>query len=309
MTTANRGAAQARPRAPAPRLSLLDGALVLVMILWAGHYAVAKAAIDVLPPMVYNALRFSLAAVAVGTFLKATGHRLVLPRREWGAIIRAAFLSFALYQWFFINGLRHTAVSNSVLITTAAPVWLVLYNIWRRRERGSRRIYTGVIMALGGVLVVIVSRYTGAFDFGGENILGDALMIISTFLWALMILALREPLSNNPAMVTNFWTLVWGGVFGTLLAVPDLVVLDWSLLNTDVVLAILYASLLAVAFAGTLWTIGLQRLGSSRTAIYVNIQPVAAAMIAVLFLGEPFTPWLVIGIVLVLVGMWRLRLG
>ncbi|MCC7207561.1 MAG: DMT family transporter [Anaerolineae bacterium] len=286
-----------------------DVALVVTMFLWATHYSVAKAAIDILPPFVYNGMRFVLGALALGVYLKATGHRLAMPRTEWRAIILVGFLSFVCYQAFFMNGLRHTVVSHSVLISTTAPALLVMYNVLRGHDRGTRRLYAGVLLALGGVLLVIVSRYAGQFDFGSDTLLGDVLSVIAAFVWVYATLKTRKPLENNPAQVTNFWIVLWGAFFAMIIAVPDALAYDWSTFSWAAVGAIVYASIFAVAISGTLWSVGLQKLGASRAAVYLNIQPVAAALIAILFLGEPLTIWLVIGTALALLGMWLVRLG
>lgn len=286
-----------------------DLSLIVVMVLWGAHYSVAKAAIDVLPPFVYNGVRFVLGAGALGVYLKATGHGLRLPRAEWSSIILVGFLSFVLYQSFFINGLQRTVVSNSVLISTTAPALLVIYNVLRGHERGTRRLYTGVLLALGGVLLVIISRYAGQFEFGVNTLLGDILSIVAAFVWVFATLRTRKPLENNPALITNFWIVLWGAFFALIVAIPDALAYDWSRMTWGTVGAILYASVFAVAIAGTLWIVALQRLGASRAAIYLNVQPVAAALIAILFLGEPLTIWLVIGTALVLLGMWLVRLG
>jgi len=290
-------------------LTLADGMLVLVMFIWGTHYSVAKAAVDVLPPFLYNALRFSVAAITVGISLRVSNVKLTLPRREWLPIIKVGFLSFVVYQVFFMQGLRNTVVAHSVLIITAAPIGVVLFNIARKRERGSKRIYLGMVLAVGGVLAVILSRYAGQFDFGSSTLLGDGLTIISAVIWVLATLALRGVLDQNPALVANFWSLAWGALFALILGIPDALNFNWSSIQPGIILAILYSAVVSIGFAGTLWAYGLKRLGSSRASLFLNLQPIIAAGVAILFLGEPFTIWLVLGMSLVLFGMWQIRRG
>jgi drug/metabolite transporter (DMT)-like permease len=44
-------------------------------------------------------------------------------------------------------------------------------------------------------------------------------------------------------------------------------------------------------------------LGTTRTTVYTYLQPIVAAVTAILFLGESFTLWLVVGAALVLIGL------
>jgi drug/metabolite transporter (DMT)-like permease len=120
---------------------------------------------------------------------------------------------------------------------------------------------------------------------------------------------MRKPMARNPVIVASFWMLCSGSLIAGVLAVPDALRYDWSRVDAATLVAVCYSAWVAIVIAGTIWNTGLARLGSSRTAIYVNLQPIIAALTAAIFLGEPFTVWLVLGTALVLAGMWRLRLG
>src|SRR5262245_31035093 len=75
------------------RLTVLDWLLVLTMFLWATNYSVAKAALAILPPHVFNLLRFSLGGLTLTIVLKASRVNMALPRREWLPIIGLAFMN------------------------------------------------------------------------------------------------------------------------------------------------------------------------------------------------------------------------
>jgi drug/metabolite transporter (DMT)-like permease len=50
----------------------------------------------------------------------------------------------------------------------------------------------------------------------------------------------------------------------------------------------------------------IERIGASLTAQAGTIGPLSTILLAVLLLGEKFTPWIAAGTVLVLVGIWLL---
>ncbi len=78
---------------------------------------------------------------------------------------------------------------------------------------------------------------------------------------------------------------------------------------TDVIRGIVYSGVISIAGAGTIWSFGIKRLGTSRTALYMSLQPIMAAIIAAIFLGELLTLGLFLGTALVLTGMWLVRRG
>src|SRR5262249_34442880 len=153
--------------------------------------------------------------------------KLVLPRREWLPLIGVSFLGNAVYQALFLNGLHNTSVAHSVLITTIAPIGVVLYNIWRKKERGSRRVALGIVLALGGGATVIISLYAGVLVFGSGLLSGEGLMLVCTVFWVINTLALAPPLERNSALAASFWMLFWGILFAAILALPDFLRFDW----------------------------------------------------------------------------------
>ncbi|GAB4546203.1 MAG: DMT family transporter [Anaerolineae bacterium] len=294
---------------PPARFTTMDGLLVLTMIIWGTHYSVAKVAVDTLPPFVFNAFRLSIGVGMSFILLKASGEKLTISRRAIPRLVITALLLYGAYQLAFLNGLRLTVVSHSVLINSIAPAGVVLANIFLKRERGTRRIYLGMAMALIGVVVVVLSRFSDNLGFADTTLYGDLLTFLGVLLWIVITLSMRTLMSNNPVLATSFWMLVCGVCIVYVIALPDLMVFDWSTLDWGIVAAIVFSGAIAMSLAGTLWNLGLRKLGASRTANYVNLQPIVAAIFAALFLNEALTVWLIIGICLVLYGMSRVQLG
>jgi drug/metabolite transporter (DMT)-like permease len=49
---------------------------------------------------------------------------------------------------------------------------------------------------------------------------------------------------------------------------------------------------------------GVELIGPGRAGLFVNLVPIFGALLAVLILGEPFTAYHAVGLVLVLGGIW-----
>jgi drug/metabolite transporter (DMT)-like permease len=50
----------------------------------------------------------------------------------------------------------------------------------------------------------------------------------------------------------------------------------------------------------------IERIGATLTAQAGTVGPLSTILMAAVFLGEPFTPWIAAGTVLVLAGVWLL---
>jgi drug/metabolite transporter (DMT)-like permease len=107
---------------------------------------------------------------------------------------------------------------------------------------------------------------------------------------------------HGPATVTAYAML-----FGTLLVLP------WALLeglapavgrlDGRVLAAVVFLGVPGGAVAFLLWTVALSRLTPTRVAVYVNLNPLVAALLGVLLLAERRSGQFVLGFAAVLGGV------
>ena len=140
---------------------------------------------------------------------------------------------------------------------------------------------------------------------GGDamRLVGDGLLLLTGLLGAVYgLLAKRVLAVDSPATVTT-----WAMLFGAVLLLPVAVVeglfpaigrLDGQLLGVVVFLGVLGG---AAAFL--LWTWALSRLTPTQVAVYVNLNPVVAALLGVMLLGERRSGLFLLGFVAVVAGV------
>jgi drug/metabolite transporter (DMT)-like permease len=286
-----------------------DLALILTAVFWGSNFVTLKAAQAMVPIFVFGSMRMTLGAIFVGIILKLSGERMRLARADVPVLLKVAFFGNIVYQFFFLNGLNQTTAANSVLILSASPVLLVLFNWLRGKDRLGRIGLLGAALAFIGVLVVVISRYAGQLAAGDATLLGDALTVIACVIWVFSILVSQQPLERMPVLYFTFWNLVFIALFNYLLALPDALRMNWSTVNPTVFLLVLFSALTATTISSLFWNRGIKRVGPSRTVVYSNLQPIVTAVVANIFLGEPFTVWLVIGTSLVIGGVLLVKRG
>ena len=71
---------------------------------------------------------------------------------------------------------------------------------------------------------------------------------------------------------------------------------------------ILYSAVFSLVAAYVIWYTAVRELGSSHTAIYQNVVPIVAMIVATFFLHEPMTAVKVYGAIAVLAGVLLTRL-
>ena len=64
---------------------------------------------------------------------------------------------------------------------------------------------------------------------------------------------------------------------------------DWAAISRTSWMLMVASSLLALAFSYMVWYTAVQKIGSARTAVYSNLTPIVAMIVAAVWLGEQIT--------------------
>lgn len=133
---------------------------------------------------------------------------------------------------------------------------------------------------------------------------GDLVALSAAFGWAGTTVLARHISRSIPA--------VWYNALRILIAaVAMLAVLPWTLGHTDLTqvsgfafLLLFISVLTGFAFGDTAFYEGMRRIGVARAAPIAGCHPLVTALLAVIFLNEPVTIWLVAGVIVIGAGVW-----
>src|ERR1044071_3066729 len=99
----------------APGFWLVDASLFLMALIWGVNFVVMKFATGVLPPLPFNAVRVSLAAVTL-MILGSIRKRPWPDRRRTLVLLGLGVLGNGIYQMFFIKGVSLTRAGDAALL-------------------------------------------------------------------------------------------------------------------------------------------------------------------------------------------------
>lgn len=292
--------------APAIPFGLTDVALLGVALIWGANFVVIKAAVAQFDPLVFTALRFTL---ATGVLMAASLPALRaarFPRRIWVQLGLLALVGNVLYQPAATLGLNYTTATNAALIVSTAPAWVAVLGHFFGVERLGPRAWFGVALSALGLGLVVIGDGQG-FSLARENMLGNLFSLAAALGWAGSTLMMRPLVLrySAPSVVALSNFLAIPALL--LLAVPGFRAQAWASLSLTGWAQLVLSALLAICLAYTVWARGVQRLGAARTALYGNLVPVFAALAGLLFLGERLAWPQIAGAALVLVGIGLAR--
>ncbi len=135
------------------------------------------------------------------------------------------------------------------------------------------------------------------------------LVLASTVAWALYTVLARPLLQRYSSLKVTGLSMLAGTPGIILAAAPEWQRQNWGAVPWQGWSGIAYSAVLAVSLSYVVWNAGIKIVGSARTAIYGNLQPVAAMSIGWLWLGEGLGWWQVIGAAVIVSGVFLTRLG
>jgi drug/metabolite transporter (DMT)-like permease len=284
------------PAATPRRTTLLaTGALLAVTACWGSTFFLIHDLLERVPTLDFLAIRFAIASLTLILLAPRALGRLTRESRRQAVVLGCLYGGAQILQ---TAGLAETPASVSGFITgmyvVATPVFAAL--ILRTRIGGIT--WAAVAVAMVGL---------GVLTLGGLSVgYGEALIFVAAMIYALHIVGLGAWSTPQEALGMSIVQLVVITVICTLCTASNGIVLPTRL---DDWLSILYMAVFAGAAAMIGQTWAQAHLPPTRAAIIMSMEPVFAALFAVLLGGESMTLRMVFGGLLVLTAMLMAELG
>lgn len=279
-----------------------------MVVIWGSNYSIVKSALTDIPPVAFNGLRLTIASAIFLVVLAWRSSR--APKSSKRPLLRStnlwilALVGHTAYQVLFIEALALTSAANSALIIGCTPIFVALLSAALGHERVPPRRWAGIALSAAGIYLV-VGRGAGA---SGDSLTGDLMMIVAVLCWSAATIVARPLLARESPLVVTGYSMALGTVCYWPLAWTAMRGVTWSRVPVHAWLALFFSALFALCVAYIIWYTALQRLGSTRTAIYSNMVPVAAMVVAFLAFAEPMGAVKIAGAAAVLAGVASTRL-
>jgi drug/metabolite transporter (DMT)-like permease len=247
------------------------------------------AGVDVTTALV---LRFALAATAFWAIVAA--RRPVWPSRRVvvGGLALGA-VGYALQAGLFFGALTHIDASLTSLLLYTYPALVFLAALALGRERADRRRTGTLVLASGGVALVLLGGRTGALEPTGVAMaLGAAVTYTVYILVADRILGHIDTFLLSALIVTG--AFVSFSAFG---AVSGGIALGFQPHGWLVVAGL---SLVSTVMPVTAFMLGLPKVGPATASIVSTFEPVVTVTLAMVVFGERLSPVQAVGGALVL---------
>ena len=287
-----------------PSFGVTDLLLFTMAVIWGINFVVTKYATTIFKPVAFTGLRVGTAALFLLLVALLRG-KIGLPRRDVIGLLLVGMVGNGLYQLFFVHGLARTRAGNAALIVAAAPAFIALIARARGLERVKRMTLVGIALSVLGVGLVIAGSASSSNR--KTTLLGSLLVFFGVLCWSVYTIMLQPYTKRIDVIKLSAITMVGGAVPLLIASTPALIGTNWSAVGRGGWLALFYSSVISMGVAYFFWYRGLRVLGPTRTAVYANLQPIIALLVAWAFLGEIPTIFQGVGAATIVAGVFLTR--
>jgi len=296
---ASRRAAVARFRGGALEAYLL---LCFGMACWGANSVAGRMAIGEISPMVITCLRWA----AVSLFLMTVAARDVkaawpVLRPHIAKLVMMAAFGFTAFNALFYVAAHYTTAVNLSILQGALPIYVMVGGALLHKVPIRLWQVIGIAATLLGVLVVATGGHLLTLADFTLN-LGDGLILVACFLYALYTLALR----NRPRVpqIALFATLAFLAFLWSLPLLAFEVATasaEWPTLEGWLILA--FIAVFPSFLSQLAYMRGVELIGPGRASLFTNFVPIFGALFGVVILGEPFGIYHLVALFLVVAGI------
>lgn len=254
---------------------------------------------DTLDPLTIGAVRFGGGFLVLLVLALRERHRWP-KRQDWPGAAALGLLFFGLFPVLFNAALIYTTAARGALALSTLPLLTMIVGALLGVEPPTMRKSVGVLIAMAGVGIALVTSLTAAPPdaWRGDLIMVTAASCMALYnVWSRPFIARSGPIpfaafgmGIGATCLLAISTLSDGLARLTTLSAPQ-----WTTAG--------YLAIVGGALIFFLWAFALGRTAPTLVAVFVAVNPLTAAILGLPLLGEPVSANLVVGLSAVLAGI------
>jgi O-acetylserine/cysteine efflux transporter len=269
--------------------------ILLLCLIWGFNFVVMKEANTAFSPVLFAAYRFALGAFVL--FIIVYFKKIPFPNKrdmKW-------FIICGLLQTTFFNiaiqiSLNHISAGLTSVLTYSMPFWLTLMaHFLIPHEKLTVKKTIGLIAGILGLFFAMDVKI-------GGSMWALLLALSSGLAWAISNIIIKQKLKDCNNIQFTAWQMGLGAIgLGIFSLLFEHGTSHWGVMP---VVYILFAGIVASAFAFVLWFYILSNTEASKASISLLIVPMVGIVSGCLVLHETLKIATTIGILFVLIGIW-----
>ena len=275
------------------------GAGLLAAAIWGGMYVVSRVVLQVVPPFTLLSLRLLLGIVCLGAVLALSGGTR-LNRRQVRSILLVGVLGYGVSIGLQFVGTRLTGAATASLVTSASPVFMMVFGVLLLGERASRQRLLALLLAFLGVLAVIDPR---TVSLASASLAGNLALLGAAVTWGLYSVLVRRVSQHAGTVEVSEFAFLGGLPIAIGMSIVERGRIPVGEVTPMILVGIVYLGVISTALAMYLWNKSLQLLEAGVVSLLLFAQPVVGVGLGAWLLGEQLGSSFWLGAGLIVAGV------
>ena len=300
------GARRAPVTPPGARLAVGFSCLLLTYLTLGSFWPLLRAGVLAMPPMWFGAVRLWMATAVMFTLLFLFGRLRQPTRQDLPVILSVGVFMLGIYVTLAQLGMQYVGAGRATLLGYTTPLWILPFAIVILRERLTVLRAMGLLLGLAGLLVLFNPI---GFDWSDHDVvMGNGMLLLAAMSWGVCIIQMRTQVYRLEPLQLAPWQLLVAAsclLFSALMIEPAARI-DYTTRN--ITLLVMAGP---VGTCITIWsvTMTMRHLPAVTSSSGLLGVPVVSTLVAWVFLDEPLTWTLGIGLVVIIAGIAMVSLG
>lgn len=278
------------------------GLFLLLAALWGSSFVATRAALPYVAPVLLAALRFDIAGVLMlGYAVVSTDQWRPCSRAGWIEVATGGLLFVAAHHALLFIGQQYVTSAVASIVVSLDPVLAAVFSGYLLADENIRS--TEIIGIVFGVIGTMLIANPFTQSLAGADVRGVVFVFLAAAAFALGAVLTKRYRTAMPVRSMQAWMMLVGAVVlhMTSAALPgeSLASVTWS---PVAIAALGYLSVVAAGVGYLIYFTLLDRIGPIQINLVGYVAPIFAAVNGWLLLGEPITPSIVLGFVVVSSG-------
>jgi drug/metabolite transporter (DMT)-like permease len=276
-------------------------AVVFAMVFWAFSFVWVKEVYLAYGPLTTVFFRLIIATILMQIYGRIIGKLMKVDKKDYRTFLLLAFFEPFLYFMGESFGLKYVSSTMGAIIIATIPLFSPLAASRYHGEKLPLRSLIGILLSFIGVGIVV---FDDSLNFIASPI-GIGLLFLAVFSAIAYTVVLKD-LSHKYNITT---VITYQNFIGIFFFLPFWLIFESKPLlstpfNLTAFIAIVKLAVFASCIAFILYTYSVKNLGINGANIFINIIPVLTAIIAWYILDEPLAFRKIVGIVVVIAGLF-----
>lgn len=276
--------------------------VVLSMLIWSLSFVWYKQLYEFdIQPISLIFFRLVISSVLLWLFLLLS-RQLKLPnKRIMGQIAIAALFEPFFYFLGECFGIQYVTSTTAAVIISTIPLFTPLASVFFLKEKLGIYNWLGIILSVFGIVMVMTDN---GLHFSASP-LGVILMFLAVFAAIGYFIAIKKVTGK----CSSIMVVALQNTFGILYFLPLFLFFELKKVLTlsfsiEMFLPLLYLSVFASSLAFVLYIRAIDRIGTVRANVLINLIPAFTAIFSFFLLGEKLGVIRIVGVVVVILGVF-----